>query len=58
MKIENLSDLFLHTLKDIYFAENQIVKALPKMVEGRRLQGAGARVRIASGRDQGADHPS
>jgi ferritin-like metal-binding protein YciE len=33
MKIENLSDLFLHTLKDIYFAENQIVKALPKMVK-------------------------
>jgi len=33
MKIENLSDLFLHTLKDIYFAENQIVKALPKMAK-------------------------
>ena len=33
MKIENLSDLFLHTLKDIYFAENQIVKVLPKMVK-------------------------
>jgi len=33
MKIQNLSDLFLHTLKDIYFAENQIVKALPKMAK-------------------------
>ena len=33
MKIENLSDLFLHTVKDIYFAENQIVKALPNMVK-------------------------
>jgi ferritin-like metal-binding protein YciE len=33
MKIENLSDLFLHTVKDIYFAERQIVKALPKMVK-------------------------
>ncbi|MEO8420437.1 MAG: ferritin-like domain-containing protein [Hyphomicrobium sp.] len=33
MKIENLSDLFLHTVKDIYFAENQIVKALPKMIK-------------------------
>jgi ferritin-like metal-binding protein YciE len=31
MKIENLHDLFVHTLQDIYFAENQIVKALPKM---------------------------
>jgi ferritin-like metal-binding protein YciE len=33
MKIENLSDLFEHTLKDVYFAEKQIVKALPKMVK-------------------------
>jgi ferritin-like metal-binding protein YciE len=33
MKVENLSDLFLHTVKDIYFAEKQIVKALPKMVK-------------------------
>jgi ferritin-like metal-binding protein YciE len=33
MKIENLSDLFVHTLKDIYYAEKQIVKALPKMVK-------------------------
>ena len=31
MKIENLKDLFVHTLKDIYFAERQIVKALPKI---------------------------
>jgi ferritin-like metal-binding protein YciE len=34
MKIENLNDLFLHTLQDIYYAENHIVKALPKMVKG------------------------
>jgi len=33
MKIENLNDLFLHTLQDMYFAENQVVKALPKMVK-------------------------
>ena len=33
MKIENLSDLFLHTLKDIYFAETKITKALPKMAK-------------------------
>lgn len=31
--IKSLDDLFLQTLKDIYYAENQIVKALPKMVE-------------------------
>lgn len=31
--IKSLDDLFQHTLKDIYYAENQIVKALPKMIE-------------------------
>src|SRR5262245_57926912 len=38
MKIENLHDLFLHTLQDIYYAENHIVKALPKMVKGADSQ--------------------
>ena len=33
MKIEKLSDLFLHTLQDIYYAEKNIVTALPKMVK-------------------------
>jgi ferritin-like metal-binding protein YciE len=28
---KTLDDLFEDTLKDIYFAEKQIVKALPKM---------------------------
>jgi ferritin-like metal-binding protein YciE len=30
--IENIDDLFLHTLQDIYYAEHQIAKALPDMV--------------------------
>ena len=30
--INNLNDLFVHTLKDIYYAENQIVRALPEMI--------------------------
>ena len=30
---KSLNDLFLDTLKDIYFAEKQIVKALPKMAK-------------------------
>lgn len=30
--IATLDDLFVHTLQDIYYAENQITKALPKMV--------------------------
>ncbi len=31
--IHTMDDLFLHTLQDIYYAENQIVKALPEMIE-------------------------
>jgi uncharacterized protein YjbJ (UPF0337 family) len=30
--IKNMDDLFVHTLRDIYHAEKQIVKALPEMV--------------------------
>ncbi len=33
MKIENLEDLLGHTLEDIYFAENKILKVLPKMIK-------------------------
>lgn len=31
MKLETLQDLLVHELKDLYSAENQLVKALPKM---------------------------
>ena len=31
--IKTMDDLFLHTLQDVYYAENQIVKALPKMID-------------------------
>jgi ferritin-like metal-binding protein YciE len=31
--IETMDDLFVHTLRDIYYAEQQIVKALPEMIE-------------------------
>jgi len=30
--IKTFDDLFVHTLQDIYYAENQITKALPKMI--------------------------
>jgi ferritin-like metal-binding protein YciE len=33
MKLETLQDLFHHELKDLYSAENQLVKALPKMAK-------------------------
>jgi ferritin-like metal-binding protein YciE len=32
-KEKTLDDLFLHTLKDIYYAEKQILKSLPKMAK-------------------------
>src|ERR1700742_1327942 len=33
MKLNTLEDLFHHELKDLYSAENQLVKALPKMAK-------------------------
>ncbi|MBV8573565.1 MAG: DUF892 family protein, partial [Acetobacteraceae bacterium] len=32
-KEKDLNELFLETLKDIYYAEKQILKALPKMAK-------------------------
>jgi ferritin-like metal-binding protein YciE len=31
--IKTMDDLFLHTLQDIYYAENKILKSLPTMIE-------------------------
>jgi ferritin-like metal-binding protein YciE len=31
--IKSIDDLFVHTLRDIYYAENQILKALPEMIQ-------------------------
>ena len=31
--IKTMDDLFLHSLQDIYYAEHQITKALPKMID-------------------------
>jgi len=33
MKLETLQDLYIHELKDLYSAENQLIKALPKMAK-------------------------
>ena len=41
--IKTMDDLFLHVLQDVYYAENQILKALPDMIEkatNRELTGA------------------
>jgi ferritin-like metal-binding protein YciE len=31
--IKTMDDLFLHVMQDVYYAENQIVKSLPDMIE-------------------------
>ncbi len=33
MKVENLRDLYVEELQDLYNSENQIIKALPKMIK-------------------------
>ena len=38
MKLENLKDLLVHELKDLYSAETQILEALPKMAEAAHSQ--------------------
>ena len=38
MAVKSMNDLFLHTLKDIYYAEKQILKALPKMAKQAKTQ--------------------
>src|SRR3954463_7490 len=51
--IQTMDDLFVHTLRDIYYAENQIVKALPTMIDkatDRRLK-EGLTAHLAETRD-------
>jgi len=38
MKLDNLRKLFVEELRDLYSAENQLVKALPKMATGARSE--------------------
>src|SRR4051812_9022729 len=33
MELETLKDLYIHELKDLYSAEKQLIKALPKMAK-------------------------
>jgi len=34
MKLQNLENLFLHEIKDLFSAEKQLIRALPKMAKG------------------------
>lgn len=38
MAMKDLNDLFLHFLKDVYYAERQISKALPKMAKAAQSE--------------------
>ena len=54
MTIETLDDLFLHTLKDVLYAERKILKALPKME--RRASDKALRSALSAHRDETEDH--
>jgi ferritin-like metal-binding protein YciE len=53
MKENRLKHLFVEELKDIYSAENQMVKALPKLAKAATSPGAEGWVRGAFDADQG-----
>lgn len=52
--IKTMDDLFVHTLRDIYYAEHQIEKSLPKMIEKATDPGlkAGFETHLAETRGQ------
>lgn len=54
MTIKTLDDLFLHTLKDVLYAERKILKALPKME--RKASDAKLKAALSSHRDETEDH--
>ena len=47
--IKTMEDLLLHGLQDIYYAEQQITKALPKMIEQATREGFTAGMQAAFG---------
>lgn len=54
MTIEALDDLFLHTLKDVLYAERKILKALPKME--RKATDPKLKAALSSHRDETEEH--
>ena len=55
--IKTMDDLFLHTLQDVYYAENQIVKALPKLIDKatNRILAAGLREHLRETENRSPD---
>ena len=41
--IKTMNDLFVHQLQDVYYAEKQLVKALPTMARKRRATRSSSR---------------
>lgn len=54
MMIDTLDDLYLHTLKDVLYAERKILKALPKME--RKATDPKLKAALSSHRDETEDH--
>ncbi|MDQ3624549.1 MAG: ferritin-like domain-containing protein [Verrucomicrobiota bacterium] len=56
MQLENLKDLYVHELKDLYSAERQLIKALPKMAKAATNEqlAAGFREHLEQTREQAA----
>ena len=54
MTIANLDELFLHTLKDVLYAERKILKALPKME--RRASDPKLKAALSSHREETEEH--
>jgi ferritin-like metal-binding protein YciE len=54
MTIETLDDLYLHTLKDMLYAERKILKALPKME--RKATDPKLKAALSSHRDETEEH--
>lgn len=54
MIIETLDDLFLHTLKDVLYAERKILKVLPRME--RKATDPKLKAALSSHRDETEDH--
>jgi Domain of unknown function (DUF892) len=55
--IKTMDDLFVHTLRDIYYAEKQIVQALPEMIHKASDFAAQAGLSNPPGRDQATRDP-
>jgi ferritin-like metal-binding protein YciE len=56
MELQTLKDLYVHELKDLYSAERQIIKALPKMVKaaGNEQLAAGFKAHLEQTKEQAA----